>query len=663
MTAFHVYILLGFVNNLLLVQADMFDLISPNMISPAECKYGCASWSSVVNLWNGQFPPKNAFSNCAQPGGAVNSREYGSWCFCKSSPNESYATNAPVATPADPSADITDNHPLANKTFYFLDADLNQFWSYRNDTNEWFRVNYEQLAAAPISLYAVAGHPHTYNLYNAYKGLPAESSKQWLSFETDDDLSWMRSIYSREEAMRIAFIPNGEKSAQWLLQNMAYSPNGTAFFVGYNATGDSSHWLRANMPSGSMNVKLIQALPTNLTWGYCTFAKNTPEMINLQIAGRGSVVVSFVSFHNENMTASLPTVRYVMEEVVDGADAKGAKGGATTWTEQQGVSHLHTSPSHDRIYHMSFVRLDGLTPRTKVTYQVKNDGMMMESGGRSHMTMPGEWSTNATFTVPHAGKDDVVVGTPDVIDVYGDMGVYKWNNMGNMLEDCRQEKIGLVVHMGDHAYNEGDEDEKRADGYMSTFLNDCFLDTIKYLLLLSKSYIYILVFSFFTNTGAFEPILRSCPWLPIVGNHEYYSGEELARYLDSTFETYNDTTETALGGLLAVASFYGPSSAAAAGGSDGGAAGGRGAAPSDSSKVPSGTSRFFSVDYGNVHLIATDMNGYYGLDPCGQSCLVRNFNLLFPNSISPFERPLTLISCFQYLLLSVKYFRMLKKIG
>ena len=158
------------------------------------------------------------------------------------------------------------------------------------------------------------------------------------------------------------------------------------------------------------------------------------------------------------------------------------------------------------------------------------------------------------------------------------------------------------------------------------------MDTIKYLLLLSKSYIYILVVSFFTNTGAFEPILRSCPWLPIVGNHEYYSGEELARYLDSTFETYNDTTETALGGLLAVASFYGPSSAAAAGGSDGGAAGGRGAAPSDSSKVPSGTSRFFSVDYGNVHLIATDMNGYYGLDPCGQSCLVRNFNLLFPNT-------------------------------
>ena len=49
----------------------------------------------------------------------------------------------------------------------------------------------------------------------------------------------------------------------------------------------------------------------------------------------------------------------------------------------------------------------------------------------------------------------------------------------------------------------------------------------------------------------------------IVGNHEYYSGEELSRYLDSTFENYNDTmdtmdtTESALGGLLATASFYG----------------------------------------------------------------------------------------------------------
>ena len=568
----HIFLLL--LVHLHVVRADMLDLVSPNMLPPAACKHGCAPWSSVINLWNGPTP-SNAVSNCAQPGGAVNSREYGSWCFCKSSTNESH-----TGAPAPP------NHPLANQTFYFLDADLNQFWSYQDDANEWFRVNYEQLNAAPITLYAVEGQPHTYQLYNAYKGFPAESSQQWLSFETEDDLWWIRSIYSRKDAMPIQFVPNGEKSAQWSLKNMYYSPNGTngsTTFVGYNKTGDASHWLRGNMPSGSMNVKLIKALPTNLTWGYCTYAKKTPEMINLQIAGRGSVVVSFVSFHNESVTKSIPTVRYVVES-----------DGGVTWHEQQGVSHLHTSPSHDRIYHMSFVRLDGLTPRTKVTYQVKNDGSVAVNGGqagtttsmkKNTMTVSGEWSTNETFTVPHAGKDDVVSGRPDVIDVYGDMGVYKWNNMGNMLEDCVGEKMGLIVHMGDHAYNEGDEDEKRADGYMS----------------------------------AFEPVLRKCPWMPIVGNHEYYDGEELARYLDSTFQTYNDTTETALGGLLAVASFYGPSSSSSFSSGTSNAT-----APSeddDSQKVPSGTSRFFSVDYGNVHLIATDMNGYYGLDPCGQSCL------------------------------------------
>eukprot|EP01045_Picozoa_sp_COSAG04_P057585 COSAG04_NODE_27521_length_282_cov_0.841530_1_plen_39_part_10 len=28
------------------------------------------------------------------------------------------------------------------------------------------------------------------------------------------------------------------------------------------------------------------------------------------------------------------------------------------------------------------------------------------------------------------------------------------------------ESADLIVHMGDHAYNEGDGDERRADGYL-----------------------------------------------------------------------------------------------------------------------------------------------------------------------------------------------------
>ena len=63
--------------------ADMLDLISPTMNPPISCKFGCEDWSKVVHLWNAKTAPVNAFNNCAQPGGAVDSREYGSWCFCK----------------------------------------------------------------------------------------------------------------------------------------------------------------------------------------------------------------------------------------------------------------------------------------------------------------------------------------------------------------------------------------------------------------------------------------------------------------------------------------------------------------------------------------------------------------------------------------------------
>ena len=516
----------------------MLDLISPTMNPPISCKFGCEDWSKVVHLWNAKTAPLNAFNNCAQPGGAVDSREYGSWCFCKKA-NTTLKANSQL----DP------NHPMDNDTFYFLDADLSKFWSFETtDASEWFRADYEQLDAAPITLHAVPNKPHTYYLFNAYT---ESNSNQWLSFETSkDDFQYVRSVYSKKDAAPIQFVPNGEKSAQWALKNTYYD-NASSYFLGYNAT-DPNHWLRANINVNSMNVKLIKALPTNLTWAYCTYKDDVPEMINLQIAGRGSVVVSFVTFHNSTTGTETPIVRYVED---DASDTR-----STSWTMKQGVVHVHKSPSGERIYHMAFVRLEDLTPRSRVTYQVQS--------GRD-----GTWSSNSTFTVPHSGIKDIVQNKPDTIDIYGDMGVYSWNNMQNLYDDCMNNEIGLVIHMGDHAYNEGDEDEKRADGYMS----------------------------------AFQPILKSCPWLPIVGNHEYYSGEELSRYLDSTFENYNDTmdtTESALGGLLATASFYGAAKRNAS-----------------SSTIPSGTSRFFSVDYGRVHLIATDMNGYYGVDPCGKPCL------------------------------------------
>eukprot|EP00662_Eupelagonemidae_sp_cell21_P030299 gene30299-30694_t len=81
------------------------------------------------------------------------------------------------------------------------------------------------------------------------------------------------------------------------------------------------------------------------------------------------------------------------------------------------------------------------------------------------------------------------------------MGVYETNNMQQLYADCVEGTAAdAIVHMGDHAYNEGDSDERRADGYFN----------------------------------AFQKTIASCPWMPVVGNHEYYAGAKLGRYLDST---------------------------------------------------------------------------------------------------------------------------------
>ena len=65
------------------------------------------------------------------------------------------------------------------------------------------------------------------------------------------------------------------------------------------------------------------------------------------------------------------------------------------------------------------------------------------------------------------------------------MGVYSWNNMQNLYEETSLNNTAdLIIHGGDHCYNEGDDDEHRADAYMQ----------------------------------AFEKTIANAPWMPIVGS-------------------------------------------------------------------------------------------------------------------------------------------------
>jgi len=152
--------------------------------------------------------------------------------------------------------------------------------------------------------------------------------------------------------------------------------------------------------------------------------------------------------------------------------------------------------------------------------------------------------------------------------------------MQNLLDDARSEEIDAVVHIGDHCYNIGGSDDRRGDGYMQ----------------------------------AYEPVLSAVPWLPVVGNHEFYDGDALRRYLNQTEGTVianpasaghpwvkgaHSTADTAVGRLLSTANHHG--------------AGVHGS-------TPSGTSRYFSVDVGLVHFVALDLNMYNGVDTCGEAC-------------------------------------------
>lgn len=70
--------------------------------------------------------------------------------------------------------------------------------------------------------------------------------------------------------------------------------------------------------------------------------------------------------------------------------------------------------------------------------------------------------------------------------------------------------------------------------------------------------------------------------------------------MDPTAEFHTSTATSALGAFLSTGNHH--------------------AAGTFGANQPSNSSRYFSVDFGLVHLIGLDFNMYYGVDPCGESC-------------------------------------------
>eukprot|EP00756_Hemistasia_phaeocysticola_P036841 Hpha_TRINITY_DN16663_c1_g2::TRINITY_DN16663_c1_g2_i1::g.181626::m.181626 len=211
----------------------------------------------------------------------------------------------------------------------------------------------------------------------------------------------------------------------------------------------------------------------------------------------------------------------------------------------EGVSHEY-SPSKDRKYIMNYVTFKGLSPRKTYYYKVK-------SGSSSCA-----WTPVYSFRAPY--QDGVTR-----IASYGDMGHSWHNNMGNMKADCEAGRIDAIVHMGDHAYNIGMTDDRRGDAYMNVF----------------------------------QPVLQSCPWLPIIGNHEKSDGskggyehyEEIAlgEKIGQAALNVHSTATSALGQHLSLGTLYGAAT---------------------NGVVPSNTSRYTSTNIGLLHIAGIDLMNF-----------------------------------------------------
>ena len=57
------------------------------------------------------------------------------------------------------------------------------------------------------------------------------------------------------------------------------------------------------------------------------------------------------------------------------------------------------------------------------------------------------------------------------------------------------------MHLGDHGYNLGGDDERHGDAYLDSM----------------------------------QPLLSKVPWIPLLGNHEFFDGDFFNRYLNQTF--------------------------------------------------------------------------------------------------------------------------------
>lgn len=163
----------------------------------------------------------------------------------------------------------------------------------------------------------------------------------------------------------------------------------------------------------------------------CTSGKGIPEQVNVQVASGSSVVLSFVTFEDEEPTEP-PTAKVTGdngdEKTIKGVTHKHVTVGCTAGSIP-GAKGAPPTPQECRVYYMHFIKVSDMTPKATYSYTV-------QSGG-AHATMSKKFSFRAPYS---EGVTKIAL--------YGDMGVYTWNNMQNLYEDVVVNQTSdLIIHV------------------------------------------------------------------------------------------------------------------------------------------------------------------------------------------------------------------------
>ena len=184
------------------------------------------------------------------------------------------------------------------------------------------------------------------------------------------------------------------------------------------------------------------------TWGYCRSRPSVPEQINVVTGQDHSVVVTFVTLWEPAFSAQLAGGHGPLEPPRVEYSSSGQANQTAT-----GVTHLYSSPSPDpgntsdpinrywdvtaRNYSFHFVKLVGLPEGAQITYRVASG------------TKPTSWSDTFEFKAPFGPTFAAPGRAPGqtIVDLFGDMGVFQWNNLANMQADLEADRLDAIFHV------------------------------------------------------------------------------------------------------------------------------------------------------------------------------------------------------------------------